>query len=159
MATTYDPIATQTLGSASASVTFSSIPSTYTDLIIVSNAGSTVTTNDYIRFNGDTGANYSWTRIYGTGSAAGSSRGTNTNEGFIGDVTTTLATEILQIQNYTNTTTYKTVIARSSNSSSAVTASVSTWRNTAAITSITLLPGSTTWIAGSTFTLYGIKAA
>ena len=160
MPSTYTPIATQTLGSAAASVTFSSISGAYTDLIVVYNTGVTSTTNDYVRVNGDTGSNYSWTRLVGTGSAASSSRGSNDSKMIVGDVTTSIVTtQIVNIQNYSNATTYKTILNRSSAPNSAVTASVGLWRNTAAITSVTLLPDGTTWLSGSTFTLYGVKNA
>ena len=75
MASTYQPIATNTLGSAAASVTFSSISGAYTDLVLIMNAGSSTTNADVdINVNGDTGANYSRTILYGTGSTAGSTR-------------------------------------------------------------------------------------
>jgi hypothetical protein len=157
---TYVALATQTLGSNAASVTFSSISQAYTDLFIVYNTGVVSTTNDYVRLNGDTGSNYSWTRMVGTGSAASSSRGSNDSKMIVGDVTTTIVTtQIVNIQNYSNTTTFKTILNRSSAPNSAVTASVGLWRNTAAVTSVTLLPDGTSWLAGSTFTIYGISNA
>jgi len=55
MPKTYEPIATTTLGSNQTTITFSSIPSTYTDLVIVSNMGTTTASYPFIRFNGDTG--------------------------------------------------------------------------------------------------------
>jgi hypothetical protein len=156
---TYVALATQTLGSAAASVTFSSISQTYTDLVIVCNTGATSLANDYVRLNGDTTSNYSWTRIYGTGSVAGSSRSANDSGMIVGDVTTSIAvTQTITVQNYSNTTTNKTILARSSATNSAATASVGLWRNTAAVTSVTLYPNGTTWLSGSTFTIYGILA-
>ena len=79
MATTYEAIQTTTLGSAAADITFSSIPATYTDLVLVY-IGATVSNNInyYLRFNGDTGTNYSYTYLSGTGSAVGSGRGSTT---------------------------------------------------------------------------------
>jgi hypothetical protein len=72
---TYTPIATQTLGSAAASVTFSSIPQGYTDLILVINyATSASTGNALLRFNSDTGSNYSETALIGNGTTATSDR-------------------------------------------------------------------------------------
>ena len=162
MTVTYEAITSTTLGSAQSSVVLGSggtIPQGYTDLVIVCNTGVTSTTNDYVRLNGDTGSNYSWTRMVGSGSTATSSRGTNDTKMLVGDVTTTIVTtQIIHIQNYSNTTTNKTILTRSSSPNSAVTASVGLWRNTAAVTSVTLLPDGTTWLAGSTFSLYGIKA-
>jgi hypothetical protein len=160
MAATYDPIATQTLGSAASSVTFSSIPSTYTDLVLVVNSART-TSNDSVslEFNGDTGANYSRTILYGTGSSALSFRESNASLIEIGIQDASNSTNIFHIMNYANTTTNKTVIARANATTVRVSAGVGLWRNTAAITSIKLATGGSTFIAGSMFTLYGIKAA
>jgi hypothetical protein len=162
MASTYEPIATTTLGSAQSSYTFTSIPSTYTDLVIIANTKNTANNGDEIgiQFNSDTGTNYSRTRLYGTGSSAASDRATNTNKGALQINSTTNFTPLIaHVQNYANSTTYKTVISRGT-SSDYVSVYVSLWRNTAAITSITLLPDSgTTFTSGCSFTLYGIKAA
>jgi hypothetical protein len=167
MAVTYTPITSQTLSSATNSVTFSSISGTYTDLVVVCN--STISNNGggaYMAFNGDTsGTNYSQTFLYGTGSAAGSTRTTNSVGtanwvgGQIGGMSnTTPSTYVINVINYSNTTTYKTILSRSSDLYTE--ASVNLWRNTAAITSIIIgAQGAYTFSAGSTFTLYGIKAA
>lgn len=160
MPTTYEPIATTTLGSAQGSVTFSTISQSFTDLILVYNTGSTSVVNDYVRLNGDTGSNYSWTRLVGTGSSVISSRGTNDTAMIMGDTSSSLVTtQIIQIANYSNTTTNKTILNKSANPSGAFTVSVGLWRNTSAVTSITVFPNGTTWLSGSTFTLYGVKAA
>ena len=157
---TYEAIATNTLGSTTSSVTFSSIPSTYTDLVIVV-AGSLTTGVDNVcmRFNSDSGSNYSTTYILGNGSTATSARNSNlTNTGRC--VMGTASSMVLySLQNYSNTTTYKTVLGRGGETGYGVDARVSLWRNTAAITSIVLTAVSSTLTAGSTFTLYGIKAA
>jgi hypothetical protein len=164
MAITYTPIATQTLGSAAASVTFSSISGTYTDLIIVYN-GKYASANGQmgVQINGDTGTNYSNTFLEGTGTTAGSGRDTG-NTGMVLGFTATANVDnmvLLQFMNYSNATTYKTVLSRSNVAASAsVSANVGLWRNTAAITSIKLyVYPSYNFVAGSTFTLYGIKAA
>lgn len=158
---TYVALATQTLGSAAASVTFSSISQAYTDLILIASTKITSggATNDRIQFNGDTGSNYSTTVLYGTGSAAGSYRLSNNTSILIDDVTSTNfnVTEI-HIQNYSNTTTNKSVILRSSPPDSSVQANAGLWRSTSAITSLTILAGASTFVAGSTFTIYGILA-
>jgi hypothetical protein len=160
---TYTPIATTTLGSAAASYTFSSIPSTYTDLVLISNHGvSTATANFYIRVNGDSGNNYSYTRIMGNGSSASSARGSNFNRiVFDGDGASTSRTNVnvINFQNYSNSTTNKTVIGRSNDATYSTSAIVGLWRNTAAITSITIGIDGHNFITGSTFTLYGIAAA
>jgi len=159
---TYTPIATTTLSSNQSSVTFNSL-SGYTDLIIVSNSKNNTGSNYYLtaQFNSDTGSNYSSTRFQGDGSAAASTRYTNATEAKIGyTYTTDFTLGIFQIQNYSNSTTYKTCLSRSNNASQIVMAIVSTWRNTNAITSIDLkMEASAQIVAGSTFTLYGILAA
>jgi hypothetical protein len=160
MPTTYDPIATQTLGSAASSVTFSSIPSTYTDLVLVVNSART-TSNDAVslEFNGDTGSNYSRLLMYGTGSSAATFRESNATLIEIGVQDTSNCTNIFNVMNYANTSSNKSVVARANATGVRVSAGIGVWRNTAAITSIKLATGGSTFIAGSTFTLYGIKAA
>ena len=160
MPATYDPIATQTLGSAASSVTFSSIPSTYTDLVLIVNSSRT-TSNDSVslEFNGDTGSNYSRLLLYGTGSSALTFRESNANLIEIGIQDTSNCTNIFNVINYANTTSNKSVVARANATGVRVSAGIGVWRNTAAINSIKLATGGSTFIAGSTFTLYGIKAA
>jgi hypothetical protein len=159
---TYFPIATQTLGSAVADITFSSIPATYTDIIVSAQVRSPSYTIG-VRFNGDTGSNYSFTYIRGTGSAATSSRSSNTtNMEFIVPIDTDpdRGAAIIQIQNYSNTTTNKTALFRNGWGTSELYASAQMWRNTAAINSITFrVAGSGNMPVGSTFTLYGIEYA
>ena len=163
---TYEPIATTTLGSSASSVTFSSISGAYTDLILVITAKSTIgNTDNYIRFNGDTANNYSTTWLTGNGSAATSGRESN-QAGILLDYGAYLKTTgftlcIVQIMNYSNSTTYKTVLTRSNDANTGVDALVGLWRKTPeAITSLTLDPVGTQGLeAGSTFTLYGIAAA
>jgi hypothetical protein len=158
MAKTYEPIETETLGTTESSVTFSSIPGTYTDLVLVFAGTVGILDNNNVTFNGDTGSNYSVTRLVGNGSTASSSRGSNLNAIQCGEIATSQSNDIIQIQNYSNSTTYKTLIHRSNNTSQFLKASVGLWRNTAAITSITITNGGTYQI-GSTFTLYGIASA
>jgi hypothetical protein len=163
MPLTYTPIATQTLSSAASSVTFSSIPSTYTDLIVVINGAANSTANGEIQFNGDTGSNYSYTFLTGDGASATSGRETSTTRillNYYGYFDTGYSTNMIaQVQNYSNTTTNKTVLVRGNNASNGTAAVVGLWRNTAAITSVTIKTGSSTFTAGNTFSLYGILAA
>lgn len=165
MAATYTPIASITLGADATSVTFTSIPQTYTDLVLVSQTANTggAANSLAFRFNSDTGTNYSFTRMYGNGSAAASDRESNINYmglGIVGNSAITSAgTFINNIMNYANTTTNKTVISRSSDTASTyVSEYVSLWRSTAAITSITVLLSGNSLRSGSTFNLYGILA-
>jgi hypothetical protein len=166
---TYEPIATYTLSSNQNDITFSSIPATYTDLIIVFTGNSTNTgssTNGMrCRVNGDTGSNYSVTYLNGDGSTASSSRDTSTTyfiPGEIGQTSNTAPTVlIMQLMNYANSTTYKTILSKVSIATSITQASVSLWRSTSAINSVTLSRdfGTNQLKSGSTATLYGIAAA
>lgn len=155
---TYTKISTNTLGSATATVTFSSIPATYTDLVLVVNGSATANNTAYLQFNGDTATNYSATQIYGTGSAAGSNRQTSSNFMWLGEFYTN-STLVVQIPNYANTTTFKNHLCRTTTPSGYVHAIVGLWRSTAAITSFSTTVTSTTYASGTTFNLYGIKAA
>jgi hypothetical protein len=171
-ANTYTPIFTTTLGTAQSSVTLTSF-SGYTDLVLVIAGKNTASGYTWaLQYNSDTGANYSWTMIEGSGSAATSTRGGGSgttgqsiyftsNQG----VSDSQSNAIISIQNYANTTTYKTALIRQNNPASTTypgtSAVVGMWRNTAAITSITLtIPAAgTTIAAGTTLSLYGITAA
>ena len=162
MAKTYEPIATTTLGSAANTTTFSGISGSYTDLILVTNVIGTGDLQINCRVNGDTGTNYSTTYIGGNGTNVVSSR--QSSASFMGtdlyfSVTTNGNATILQFQNYSNSTTYKTMLSRSNAADKGTNATVSLWRNTAAITSITLYTTSNNFNTGSTFTLYGVKSA
>ena len=113
---TYTPIATTTLGSAASSYTFTSIPSTYTDLVLIASV-KTGSGDDGIsvRYNSDSGSNYSMTYLLGNGSAASSGRASNATGAQVGNVNATdFSPTILNIQNYSNTTTYKSSVSRTS---------------------------------------------
>ena len=162
---TYEPIATTTLGTSTATVTFSSF-SGYTDLILVCNIISVNSGgSSSLQFNSDTGSNYSYTRLDGDGTTAVSGRASNTTTIYLsgnGDTSTTVpSTTITQIMNYSNTTTYKTILSRGSwnGASKETDTRVGLWRNTNAITSISILAYAQNFATGSTFTLYGIAAA
>ena len=158
---TYEPIATQTLGSAASSVTFGSIPQTYTDLVLIANGAESANQYVAIRFNGDTASNYSQTRLYGDGSTAFSDRQTSVTFGrlSVGDPTNRFLM-VASILNYTNTTTFKNWLSRTNTANNMVGAVVGLYRSTSAITTIQILTVTAdTFVVGSTFTLYGIKAA
>jgi hypothetical protein len=162
---TYDAIATQTLGSATASVTFSSISGSYTDLVLVATAGVDGATSTYIRhrYNGSGSALYSTTFLTGDGSSATSTRSSGDTYGYMGVLlasSTNFSVNVTSIQNYANTTTNKTHLTRGNNAALKTDAEVGLWRDTSAISSITLYPGTlTNFATGSTFTLYGIASA
>jgi len=169
MPSTYTPLATTTLGSSQASVTLSGISGSYTDLVLVISAQGTSAGLDQdinMTFNSDTGSNYSRVRLYGNGTSAVSTRDTNASSITIGNMPAASSVlgsgnSIIQIQNYSNSTTYKTSIIRTNTSSTygTVFAIFGMWRSTAAITSITLTPAANSFAAGSTFSLYGVASA
>lgn len=162
---TYVALATQTLGSSATSVTFSSIASTYTDLVVVMAVLPTSPLGyaPWFQFNSDTGTNYSVTYIDGNGTSATTGRQTTQSKGWTGYTTglTGSSNVIAHIQNYSNTTTYKTYIDRineTAGSFPGAGATVGLWRNTAAISTIKIGTDGT-FNTGSTFSLYGIAAA
>jgi hypothetical protein len=163
---TYVAINTQTLASAATGITFSSIPNTYTDLVLVLNLISTSAGNDVkVRVNSDSGVNYSETWFGGNGSSASSGRDTNNtawNSLKLVGTTTAPQTFRFQFQNYSNTTRNKTMLWRSSLAGAEVIAGVGLWNSTAAISTIYVYEaGNTnpqTFAAGTTATLYGILA-
>jgi len=166
---TYTPITTTTLGSAQASVTLNSF-SGYTDLILIGSVKTTNSTSAVMRavFNSDSGSNYSVTRLLGNGSSASSDRYSNQTTLDIGYLPgadgSGFGLSIVQLQNYSNSTTYKSVLNRWNSEAGATstkytTAGVGLWRSTSAITSILIDFSAGNIATGSTFTLYGIAAA
>lgn len=158
---TYEPIATTTL-SSSGTVTFSSIPSTYTDLILVVNGKATGNGQLSMRINGAT-SSYSTTSITGSGSTAGSTYENSTTYlqfGYYGYFdTTNQAMAIANIMNYANTSTFKTILATERNSATGIDVSVGLWRSTAAITSIQTYASGANFAAGTIVSLFGVKSA
>lgn len=158
---TYEPISTTTLGSNTNTVSFTSISSAYTDLIFVFEGTMSSGTDMMIQFNSDTGTNYSSTRLYGNGTSALSTRQTSDTAFYpaIGSLANRQSI-IFQVMNYSNATTYKTVLNRANNPAGFVGAHAKLWRSTAAITRIDIIGASSgNFATGSTFTLYGIAAA
>lgn len=175
MTATYEKIATTTLGSSGA-LSFTSIPATYTDLVLVANALGYYTSSSYdgvnVRVNNDTSNNYSYTSMEGNGTSATSSR---QSRGIYGQTTAVVnvspsndnkfSTFVINFMNYSNTTTNKTWLVRGSavgsNAGGAAVVTVALWNSTEAINRIDLTvysSGGTNFLAGSMFTLYGIKA-
>ena len=157
---TYTPIATTDVTSSVADVTFSSISGSYTDLVLIISPISTATSGVDIafQFNSDTGSNYSLTGLYGNGSSATSYRKSSRTR--IDAAYTANFQPMLRfnIMNYSNTTTYKTIIGRDDSASNAAETLVGLWQSTSAITSIKIFATSGNITAG-TFSLYGITAA
>jgi hypothetical protein len=169
MALTYEPISTSTLGSASSTISFTSIPNSYTDLkvVLVANGISATTVGYVMTFNSDTAANYTFTQMlaWGISGSVGANRNANqTNIRLSGRQIAPSATlpslcEV-NIFNYTGAN-FKPVFIQHSESQTTtgvVTSSAGMWRSTSAITSITFT-ASNQFNTGSTATLYGIKAA
>lgn len=157
---TYAPIASQTLGSAASSVTFSSIPQGYTDLVcILTGTASSNNSNTYLQFNGDTSSLYSATYLGGDGSVASSGKQSNQTKMLLDGPaywnTAQGPNKIVNIQNYSNSTTFKTVLTRA-NSNLGTDALTGLYRSTNPVTRITFLIDSN-YAAGSTFSLYGIQ--
>lgn len=161
MPKTYTPIATNTLTSATNTISFTSIPGTYTDLVYVFEGTMTSGTDMMVQFNSDTATNYSSTRLYGNGTSALSTRQTSDTAFYpaIGSLANRQSI-IFQVMNYSNATTYKTVLNKANNPAGFVGAHAKLWRSTAAITRIDIIGASSgTFAPGSTFTLYGILKA
>jgi hypothetical protein len=163
---TYVEITNQTLTSAASSVTFSSIPSTYTDLILIIQAKSASGNNAYVRFGDgaiDTGSNYSYTGLAGNGSSAYSDRYTNQTRiqlSYFATITNDFNyISATHIQNYANTVTNKTILIRHSQAADGAGATAGLWRSTAAINTININRSNVDFEPGSTFALYGITAA
>lgn len=159
---TYKPIATHTLGSNVASYTLSSIPSTYTDLVLVINGQVVTSVTTICEFNGDTGSNYSATELFGDGAVASSFRN-SLGMAIMGIGAQILSgspfVSILNINNYSNTATYKTVLGRTNQTAQGLNTMVGLWRSTAAINSIKIsgYAGASGLTSGTTLTLYGIE--
>lgn len=167
MPATYEPIATTTLGSTNTTVTFSSIPSTYTDLRLVFIGLSASGAPDvYIRFNSDTSSIYSGTYLQGNGTTASSfftsSQTAADISAGVGWSTTTYSFLTLDIFSYTGST-FKTFLNSETadrNGSGALTRVVGSWRSTSAINRIDLtFSNAGSFAVGTTATLFGIKAA
>ena len=162
---TYEPIATTTLGSATNSITFSSIPATYTDLrlIVVYTASTGYGTS--LRFNADTATNYSGTYLVGQASLS-SGRASNQNAMPVEDIEGATSTPYLveiDIFSYLGSTNKTALIsvAGDRNGAGEILKYVGLWRNTSAINSIQFRVSNASFnlLTGTTATLYGIKNA
>jgi hypothetical protein len=165
---TYTPIATYTApNSTTNSYVFSSIPQTYTDLVLAANTNVVSAGDPTVLVNGDTGTNYSDTWFRGDGTSLTTAYYANTRtfwypeyDSIGGTQGTVNFSYLFNFQNYSNTATFKTVIYRSGAAGRSTEFHVGLWRSTSAITSITVAnSGGGFFVSGSTFTLYGIAAA
>ena len=159
----YESIATAT-PSGVTSVTFSSIPSTYTSLQIRGIAATSADAVFYLRFNGDTGSNYSRHSLYGgstTGLSFGDANVTEIGQIRASDTAGIYSGSIIDIHDYASTTRNKTVRLLTGcdfNGTGIIMMSSGNWRNTDAVTSVTLRSDSN-FSSGTVFSLYGIKGA
>jgi hypothetical protein len=167
MATTYDKIATTTLGSAATSITFSSIAASWTDLrlVIVPIANGASNYNLFVQLNGSNTAQYSRTRIWGDGTSVYSQGVINETKWNLISSTgfkSTPSLWTLDIFSYAGST-FKTALSVGSddyNGSGNITNQVNLWQNTAAITSLVISGDiANNFNTGTTATLYGIKSA
>ena len=174
MAKTYEPIASQTLGSDAVTVTFDNIAATWTDLIVVCHVYAVGSANAAaglrLRFNNDTGSNYSNTRLQGDGSSATSARQSSQTYATFGIIPGTTATGstlgvvTLQIMSYANTNVFKTGLSAYATNAFGSTEDrvgryVSLWRSTNAITRVDISSDSGDLRSTSTISLFGVKAA
>jgi len=161
MPSTYESIATNTLGTATSTITFSSIPSSWTDLRVVLSSKANSTVAVVFRFNSDTATNYSKTTLY-----YGPAGLRQINQTSIVSWNSLLSgnwqSRMYDIFSYAGSQ-FKTLLFSENASESAsvggVSRAVGMWRSTAAITSITISTSSSTFAVGTIATLYGIKAA
>jgi hypothetical protein len=167
---TYTLINSTTLSTSTSTVTFSSIPATYTDLVLVVSGRSTapgaIQDGLAIRVNSDTGSNYSATYLRGDGTSALSGR--NTNDTYYrlaanamngaGAAAGTFSATVVQFLDYSNNTTFKTLISRAGVAGGGTDAVVALWRNTSVINSVSCIGYAGNLDTGSTFKLYGIEA-
>lgn len=151
---TYVPLATQTLGSTASSVTFSSIPATFRDLILIALPFASGNTSINLILNSDSNAsNYS--QVFMTGDSAGPSSGIRSND--FSFTNTTGVQSIWQFLDSSATDKHKTLLVRDGTASIYSAARAGRHANTNAITSIQLTAAAGTFSIGSTFSLYGVN--
>lgn len=168
MPATYEPIATTTVSSSGSAteIIFLSIPSTYTDLRLVTTGTNNAGGNQWFHINADGSPLYSITSLNGNGTSATSTRATDNGQWNLNravNTSTTIPTMYtLDFFSYTGST-FKTALITESadkNGSGGISRSVGLYRSTSAITALRLwLSGGATYDVGTTATLYGIKAA
>ena len=170
----YESIATVTVGSGgAANVEFTSIPATYTHLQ-VRGIGRSLEANTgvdvpYVTFNSDSGSNYSWHQLVGSGSSASATGAASTSfmrGGLIAlnsEPASVFGVVVIDILDYANTNKYKTIRSLSgtdyNNTSGNVGLFSGSWRNTNAITTIKIAASAANLAQYSQFALYGIKGA
>ncbi len=149
-------MATVTLTSSASSVSFSSIPATYRDLIIIGAGSPSAGTNVLIRVNGDFGANYSF--VYMLGFSGGTLSGSATGQSAAFADTFPNGNFMVQIFDYPVTDKSKTILTRSNGGTAQVNAYANRYALTDAVTSVSLTASGQTFSTGFTFSLYGVIA-
>ena len=170
MPSTYTLISSNVLASSAASVTFSAIPSTYTDLVIRASARDSDTSGGsaiFVRMNGLTTNIYSVTRLRGDGSSASSGSTTNATSLYFGFIDSssktanTFGSWEAYFPNYTVAQNHPAsgFAAAENNTTSPVNMDINAglMREASAITSLTLFSNGLGFVSGSSFYLYGIK--
>jgi len=172
--TAYESIATTTLSTATSTISFTSIPATYTHLQIrgIGRTDDSSVGFDYakLRFNSDSGSNYAVHALYGDGASAAALGFASQSENWIqrlaSDVigsSSIFGAFVVDILDYVNTNKYKTTRILGgvdANGSGRVYLTSGLWQNTNAISSLVITPGSgTNFLQYSSFALYGIKGA
>lgn len=162
MATAITALANTTLGSTASSVTFSSISSSYKDLILVVQTTTAGTSSITLRFNTDTGANYNSVIMEGNGSSTSSGTNAGTTALFgtyaYNSTSTNASVHVFSIFDYTATDKHKAVLTRTNNTGLIAAAAAGRWANTAAITTVEVRSFSSSFAVGTTLTLYGVSA-
>ena len=154
---TYIPLQTITLGSAASSVTFASIPQTYRDLVVSIGGTSSGGSSPSLRFNGDSGTNYTIIRMYAT-PATSASQSFTAAYGSIGFMNTEQSTVLASIFDYSASDKHTTVLSRGGNTDT-IRAEGFRWANTSPITSVNVgFDGAQTYSVGTVISLYGIEA-
>lgn len=145
---------TETLGTSS-SITFSSIPATYRDLVLVMNVSAS-SAGSFMRyiFNGDT-TESNYTRVFALGNGSSTSSQALNNP-YVGEYSTTAAVITFNLMDYSATDKHKSLLIRSSNASALALMAASRWANNNAINSISIQSYTSNFAIGSTFSLYGI---
>jgi len=174
MANTYTLISSNVLSASATSITFSAIPSTYTDLVLRISARSDSTFSSgipeslVVTFNGSGASNYSKTTLYGNGANALSVRDTATANAILsfnavgnGVTANTFGNAEIYVPSYLSSTSkpFSSFGTGENNATTAyIAANAALWNNTVAITSTTIIPGNgSNWLSSSSFYLYGIK--
>jgi hypothetical protein len=152
----YIALATTTLGSSAASVSFSSIPATYKDLILVLEGTVSTAVNVLVSLNSDTSNVYTRVQMTGSGSSAASSSGTHPGLYMVYGESGQRVFAQLQLMDYSATDKHKTALSRGHTSGSEVAARALRWPSTAAVNSMTVTAQTGTFLTGSRLSLYGV---